>query len=141
MIRRRSRSLTGGRKSATAPLEIVWPFVTVRLIVAGRPMQLLVDTGSRDLVLFKSHMAAWLLPIPWKGDKLLFHASGAARLFKYDLSQVTLGDGHWDTLPGFVLDAETDHYPSRIDGVLGVRSLGAIRVRFDFERGELGWTK
>jgi hypothetical protein len=32
------------RESAVAPLRIVWPFVTVRLSVAGHPTQLLVDT-------------------------------------------------------------------------------------------------
>lgn len=129
------------RESAAARLRVVWPFVTVQLIVAGQPIQLLVDTGSRDLVLFRRHMPAPLLPVPWKGDKVVYHATGAARLLKYELRQVTLGDQHWESLPGFVLDAKTDQYPPGIDGVLGVRALGASRVQFDFERGELGWTR
>jgi hypothetical protein len=126
-------------ESFTAPLQIVWPFVTVRLRVAGHPMQLLVDTGSRDLVLFKSRMPAPLLPVPWKGDKLIQYASGRARLLRYDLRQVTLGNQHWDSLPGFVLDRSTDGYPAGIDGVLGVCALGGTRVRFDFDHGEFSW--
>ena len=129
------------RESVEAPLKVVWPFLTVRLSIAGHPMQLLVDTGSSDLVLFKARMPVALLPLPWKGDKIVQHASGAAHLLRYELRQVTLGDGHWDTLHGFVLDASTAGYPEGIDGVLGVRALGGNRVRFDFERGQLGWSK
>ena len=139
-----ARTLSFGpadRQDAVAPLQVVWPFLTVRLFVSGQPMQLLVDTGSRDLVLFKSRMPAPLLPLPWKGDKTILHASGVAHLRRYDLRQVTLGDQHWENLPGFVLDASTAGYPPGIDGVLGVRAIGGTQVRFDFERGELGWSK
>jgi hypothetical protein len=129
-----------GRESSVAPLRIVWPFVTVRLLVGGHAMQLLVDTGSRDLVLFKSRMAPALAPMPWKGDKLVQYASGSARLQGFDLRDVTLGDKHWDKLPGLVLDASTDGYPAEIDGVLGVLALGGTRVHFDFEGGELRWS-
>jgi len=129
------------RETALAPLQIVWPFVTARLLVAGKPMQLLVDTGSRDLVLFKSRLPAELLPLPWKGDKVVYHASGSSRLRRIELSQASLGDHGWDALSGFVLDASTQGYPAGIDGILGVRALGGTRVRFDFERGELSWSK
>ena len=54
---------------------------------------------------------------------------------------MTLGDQRWESLPGFVLDASTASYPAGIDGVLGVCAIGRTRVRFDFERGELGWTE
>jgi predicted aspartyl protease len=129
------------RESAVAPLRIVWPFVTVRLSVAGHPTQLLVDTGSPDLVLFKSRMAQALLPMPWKGEKVVQHASGSARLLRFDLNHVIVGDEHWDKLPGFVLDASTNGYPPDVDGVLGVLALGGTRVHFDFQRGELGWSR
>jgi predicted aspartyl protease len=128
------------RESAVAPMQVVWPFLTVRVLVGTAPMQLLVDTGSRDLVLFKSRMPERLLPVPWKGEKVIQHASGLAHLLRFELHQVTLGDQHWDRLPGFVLDTPTDAYPQGIDGVLGVLALGGTRVRFDFERGELGWS-
>jgi len=128
-------------ESATVPLEVIWPFLTVRLSVGGHPVQLLVDTGSRDIVVFKSRMPAQLLPMPWKGEKLIQHASGVAHLLRYEFPDVRLGAQHWDRLTGSVLDAPTAGYPPRIDGVLGVRGLGATRVRFDFERGELSWSK
>jgi hypothetical protein len=129
------------RESTVVPMQIVWPFLTVKLFVGAHPMHLLVDTGSRYLVLFKSRMPATLLPVPWKGEKVVQHASGPAHLRRFELRQMTLGDQHWDSLPGFVLDASMDAYPPDIDGVLGVLALGGTRVRFDFERAELGWSK
>jgi predicted aspartyl protease len=128
------------RESAVAPMKVVWPFLTVELVVAGQSMQLLVDTGSRELVLFKSHMSPALMPVPWRGEVVIRHAAGLTSMQRYELHQVTLGDQHWDTLSGFVLDASTKEYPPGIDGVLGVMSLGGKRVRFDLERHELGWS-
>lgn len=128
-------------ESFRTPLRVVWPFMTITLYAAGRPMHLLVDTGSRDLVLLKSRMPASLLPLPWKGDKVIRHASGLAHLLRYEFRQASLGDQQWDKLDAFVLDASTSGYPPGIDGVLGVRALGGARVRFNFERGELSWSK
>ncbi|MGE5813780.1 MAG: aspartyl protease family protein, partial [Acidobacteriota bacterium] len=45
-----------GREDEIAPLAIVWPFVTVGMTIAGEQVRLLVDTGSSDLVLFKTRM-------------------------------------------------------------------------------------
>ena len=63
------RLAPAGREDSVAPLELAWPFLTVRMTVAGRPIRLLVDTGSSDLVLFKSRMSSALSEAPWKGDK------------------------------------------------------------------------
>jgi hypothetical protein len=129
-----------GREDAVAPLEIVWPFVTVRMTIAGEQVRLLVDTGSRDLVLFKRRMPASLSGAPWRGAKTVQYASGAARLQRLELRQVGLGAHTWDKLPAWALDREPQGYPPGIDGVLGVLALGCQRVRFDFEKGKLGWS-
>ena len=55
---------------------------------------------------------------------MIQHGSGLAHLRRFELRQVTLGDQHWDSLPGFVLDAPMDAYPPDIDGVLGVLAPG-----------------
>lgn len=130
-----------GREDEIAPLAIVWPFVTVGMTIASEQVRLLVDTGSSDLVLFKTRMPVALSAAPWRGDKTVQYASGAARLRRLELRQAGLGTHTWDKLPAWALDRVTDGYPSSIDGVLGVRSLGCRRVRFDFERGHLSWSR
>jgi hypothetical protein len=132
------RFAQAGREDSVAPLEVVWPFLTVRMTIAGQQIRLLVDTGSSDLVLFKSRMPADLSRAPWRGDKTVQYASGAARLQRLELRQVRLGARVWDTLPAWALDRVTERYPPSIDGVLGVLALDCQRVQFDFERNELG---
>ena len=117
----------------------MWPFVTVRMTIAGQQVRLLVDTGSSDLVLFKTRMPAALSGAPWRGDKTVQYASGAARLRRLELRDAGLGTHTWDKLSAWALDRVPDGYPPGIDGVLGVLALGCQRVRFDFERRELGW--
>jgi hypothetical protein len=129
------------RDDAVAHLEVMWPFVTVRMIIAGEQVRLLVDTGSSDLVLFKTRMPGALSGAPWRGDKTVRYASGVARLLRLELRQVGLGSHTWDKLPAWALDREPQGYPPAIDGVLGVQALGCQRVRFDFEKGELGWSR
>ena len=130
-----------GREESVAPLELVWPFLTVQMTIAGQQVRLLVDTGSSDLVLFKSRMPAALSGAPWRGDKTVQYASGVARLQRLDLRHVRLGARVWDKLPAWALDRVPDGYPPSIDGVLGVLALDCQRVQFDFERNELGWSR
>jgi predicted aspartyl protease len=130
-----------GREDAAAPLDVVWPFVTVTMTIEGEKVRLLVDTGSSDLVLFKTRMPATLSRAPWRGDKTVQYASGSARLRRLDLRNVGLGTHVWDELPAWALDRVPHGYPPSIDGILGVMALGCQRVRFDFERNELGWSR
>ena len=55
-------------------------------------MPLLVDTGSGEIVLFKARLPVALLPLPWKGERTIKHASGVAHLQRYELRQATLGE-------------------------------------------------
>jgi Aspartyl protease len=127
-----------GREESVAPLELAWPFLTVQMTIGGQQVRLLVDTGSSDLVLFKSRMPAALSRAPWRGDKTVQYASGAARLQRLDLRQVRLGARVWDKLTAWALDRALDGYSPSIDGVLGVLALECQRVHFDFKRNELG---
>ena len=129
------------RVESVAPLELVWPFLTVQMTIGGQQVRLLVDTGSSDLVLFKSRIPSALSPFPWRGDKTVQYAFGAARLQRLDLRQVRLGARVWDSLPAWALDRLPDGYPPSIDGVLGVLALGCQRVQFDFEKNEFGWSQ
>ena len=127
-----------GREDWTAPLEVVWPFLTARLVVGGQPVRLLIDTGSAEIVLFRSRLPAAVPGARWKGDKTVQYASGAARLQHFELRDAALGERRWDRLEGWALDQLPRGYPEAIDGILGVDALGCRRLRFDFERKELG---
>ena len=129
-----------GQEESVAPLQLAWPFLTAGMTVGGQHVRLLVDTGSSDLVLFKARLPSALANSPWKGDKTVHYASGAARLRRLELRQARLGTHTWDKLTAWALDREPTDTPS-IDGVLGVVALGCRRVKFDFEKSELGCTR
>jgi predicted aspartyl protease len=144
LIDYRTRKLTfapEAREDWIAPLELAWPFLTVRMTIGGQQVRLLVDTGSRDIVLYQSRLPAALSDAPWKGDKTVQYASGVARLRRLELRQVGLGEHVFDKLEAWALDRVPRGGPTSIDGVLGVLSLGCTRVRFDFERSELGCSR
>jgi len=127
---------------ARAGIFLECPYVTDPLTIAGQQVRLLVDTGSSGIVLYKSRLPAAVSDAPWRGDKTVQYASGAARLRRLELRQVGLGEHLFDKLEGWALDRlPHGHHPKSIDGVLGVLSPGCTRVRFDFERSELGCSR
>ena len=107
----------------------------------GQRFLIIYKRGAADLVLFKARIPSALANSPWKGDKTVYYASGAARLLRLELRQTRLRTHTWDKLPAWALDRALDGYPDSIDGVLGVAALGCRRIKFDFEKSELGWTR
>jgi hypothetical protein len=139
--RRRVITFSAVEDKPAAPMKIVWPFVTVQITIAGEPLRLLVDTGSAELVVFKSRLPAALARLPWRGDKSVLYLSGPARLVRMDLRNAGLGPDVWEKLEAWSLDRSLASYPAEIDGVLGVPALGCRRVAFDFERGAFGCSR
>lgn len=119
----------------------VWPFLIIQMEVQDRPIRLLVDTGSRDLILFESRLQDRLPKMITRGEKIIYHSSGESHLKKVLLPSSSLGQTKWKLLTAYLLDTATDAYPSDVDGVMGVLSLGVKRIRFDFERNTLSWDR
>lgn len=126
---------------AVAGFRGVWPFLIIQLEVQDRPVHLLVDTGSRDLILFQNRLKDRLPKLLTRGEKIIYHSSGESHLKKVLLPSCSLGKANWKLLTAYLLDIATDEYPSDIDGVLGVLSLGVKRIQFDFESNTLSWSR
>ena len=149
VLTRRSFSIDYGQRLLTfgplvasgrsVPLEVIPPFLIVRLTLGGQPIHLVVDSGSRDLVLFAKRVRDRLPNLMVRDEKLLFHISGMSRLQRVLLPPIDAGGSTIDHSHGFLSDAAVDGYPAGIDGVLGVRAIATRRVDFDFERQRLGW--
>ena len=118
-------------------LEITPPFLTVQLALAGRPIRLLVDTGSSRLILFERRMRDRLPPLHVYGQLVLYHLSGTSRLDRALLPTLLAGGSTIEHVEGFISDAPVDNYPSEIDGVLGIRVVASKGAGFDFERNRL----
>ena len=137
-----ARQMSFGPMVSHAPtvrLEINSPFLTVQLAIAGQPVRLLVDTGSKRLVLFEQRVRGRLPRLPVTGELVMYHISGASKLRRVRLPPVSANGFAIERLEGFLSDAPVDGYPAEIDGVLGMRALARKGAEFDFERGRLGF--
>ena len=119
-------------------LDVTPPFLTVQIALAGRPVRLLVDTGSGRLLLFERRVRDRLGPLSVHGEQVLYHLSGSSRLHRVSLPPLEAGETAFQHLEGFMSDAPVEGYPPEIDGVLGIRALASKYAAFDFERNRLG---
>lgn len=123
---------------STAALEAGPGYVAVKMLVSGRPVRLVVDTGAKDLILFEAQIHGRLPEARVEGTKAASNMGGDVTLKKVQLPEARLGTGILGTLNAVLLDN-----PARgnlgFDGLLGVRSLGLTRLAFDFERQTISW--
>jgi hypothetical protein len=136
------REISFGPMDARHPairLEVTPPFLTVQLTISGRPFRLLVDTGSRRLVLFERRVRDRLPPLAVHGEQVFYHLAGSSALRRVTMSSFDAGAWSSDRIEAFLSDAPVEGYPPDIDGVLGVRVLASIHAEFDFERSRLGF--
>jgi hypothetical protein len=120
-------------------LDPIPPVLTVKVLFEGHPFRLLVDTGSRNIVLFEQRLRGRLPNLRVRGDKLLYHLAGTSRLQRVVLPRLEAGSRTITGLEGLLSNSNVDFYPSAIDGILGVRSIASRRVDFDFERNRVGF--
>lgn len=128
-------------RDAGVRLELTPPFLTVRVIISGQPLRVLVDTGSGRLVLFERRVHDRLPPPSVHGELLLNHLSGTSRLNRVSLTSLEVGGSSIKCIEGFMSDAPLDGYPLDIDGVLGLLVIAGKRADFDFERNRLAFAQ
>jgi predicted aspartyl protease len=135
------RLLTFGTIAASGPyvdLVVIPPFLTVQVSCGGYRFRLLVDTGSRHIVLFEQRVSNRASYVRVPGDRPLYHMAGTSHLQRVLLSRLEIGSLAIPRIEGLVSNADVHHYPPDIDGILGVRAIVSRRVDFDFERTRLG---
>jgi hypothetical protein len=109
------------------------PFLIVLLaVVDGRRVQLGVDTGASDLVLFSGRRS------PSGPTRSAAALSGPALVRRLTIRELRIGT--WLTRRPQAVEAPFIGRTG-IDGLLGVHALGARYVHFDFDRREFGWSR
>jgi predicted aspartyl protease len=119
-------------------LQVGPGFVYLTLRVQGRPIYLVVDTGSKDLILFASRVRDRLNGLRARGTKTSSNLGGEVKLRQVNLPEARLGSTPLGPLDAFLLDSPGQGTLG-FDGLLGVRSLGLTRLSFDFERQTICW--
>jgi predicted aspartyl protease len=116
------------------------PYPIVEFHAQGQLVRLLVDTGAKDLILFEPRVRGRLPLLRTVGSKTSANMNGPVSLKKVELAEARLGRTDIGSLNAFILDVAADSVPG-FDGLLGLASLGARRVSFDFARHTISWEK
>lgn len=121
-------------------LQVGPGYVYLTLYVQERPIHLVVDTGTKDLILFEARVRDRLNGLQAQGTKTSSNLGGDVRLRQVNLPEARLGSTPLGSLNAFLLDSPAQGAPG-FDGLLGVRSLGLTRLAFDFERQTISWER
>jgi predicted aspartyl protease len=108
-------------------------YVLVPMESGGEKFQMLLDTGTKDVTLFRPRLKGSLQQIRLSSEDVTVNAGGSSQINKVVIPLVRLGsisrkqqDAYVWTTP----EAELRDF----DGMLGPTTLGAIAVEFDFDR-------
>jgi len=112
-------------------------YFSVAFVVQGFPMRLVLDTGLQGILLYKDKLRKGLPELRTEGEAI---PTGLGRL---QTTQVRLPGvrllGPETVATVFLMDGPETGDPPGVDGYLGIVSLNAKRVEFDFAARLLRW--
>jgi predicted aspartyl protease len=125
--------------SSAVPFKTGAPVVTVELRLNGMPVRLLVDTGTRNLLLFECQLPEGLRKLPTRVVRRSFNSAATSFETKEILvSRVQLGAVERGPLRA-LLTNDSAFFDQSFDGTLGPTGLGLKWIAFDFERDNFDW--
>jgi hypothetical protein len=127
------------RLTFSAPFDTDVPIVTIRAKFQKKPLRLVVDTGSADVMLFESRMPD-STGLQTLGTQKTANVSGTLQLRKVWIPEVYLGQEIIGTQIASVVDDQKD-VGDNFDGVLGMRGPQFSKIAFDFERRRFSWER
>lgn len=108
-------------------------YIVLPLESGGQKLQILLDTGTKDLMLFERRLGAKLRNLPVRDRSVYINAGGEDRLADVELPSVSLGAFVRRRQRALIWSTREDYLRS-FDGLLGPTALGATVVVFDFDR-------
>lgn len=108
-------------------------YLIVPLQTSGHQLQVLVDTGTKDLTLFDRRVGDMLHLMHVLGKNLNVSAGGRDALVSVEMDSISVGPVFLRKQKAYVLTVSEEDLRD-FDGVLGPAALGASAVAFDFDR-------
>jgi predicted aspartyl protease len=121
-------------QGSAVPFRSMFPALVVEVEIEGKPVQLMVDSGCEDLMLFKERVRGRIKPARVLSRGRIQHLRGQAAVTRVLFSRLQMGQKDW-VGEAFLLEGNHPH----VDGILGLSSLGVDRVCFDFQSGMLSF--
>jgi predicted aspartyl protease len=108
-------------------------YILLPLRSGGQNLQVLLDTGTKDLTLFDRRLSGLLQRLRVLGKDSNVTAAGRDPIVAVEMDAIYVGPVFREKQKAFVL-TNSEEDSRRFDGILGPAALGAIAVEFDFDR-------
>jgi predicted aspartyl protease len=108
-------------------------YVLVPMESGGEKFQMLLDTGTKDITLFRPRLKGSVRQIRLSSDDVIVNAGGSSQIDKVVIPLVRLGSISRKQQDAYVW-ATPEAELRDFDGMLGPTALGAMAVGFDFDR-------
>jgi Aspartyl protease len=129
---------TGGMRSA--PMRVDAKSISVELELDARPVWMVADTGARGIVLYEDTLKSLLANYRLEGRTAGVSLGGALENRIAIVPRLRLGGQDLDSEVVLVSTPGADRL-SGVAGYLGLASLDAKQVAFNFETNQLLWRK
>ncbi len=124
--------------STTLDCPKLSPIITLQ--IKGRAVRLLVDTGAREMFLFRERLKDFPKVTVRRFKKTIYHLGSAEKVRGVVLDEVSLGSTGWDRLNAFMLDSKISKYEG-LEGITGIAVLGLSSIQFDFPKQQVSWAR
>ena len=121
-----------------SPMAVTDSVAVVEIDLKGTPLRLMVDTGTKHLILFESRVQRLYASERIESVKVSSNIGGAVELKEVAPPLALLGGTPRAVESVFLLQTPAD-LSLTIDGLLGLAALKPQRVDFNFERQAIGW--
>jgi predicted aspartyl protease len=136
-----NRTITMGASTgfgSVARLDTTRLALVVHLKTKNQTLRLIVDTGANDLILYQRRLSGSVPGKRTQRQKTIYHLGAKERMKMVQLSEVQIGQGRWERVDGYLLDAPVESDEDS-EGILGPTCLGFSRIHFDFRQNQVSW--
>ena len=121
----------------TVRFETQEPFLTVKAMIEGQAVRLLVDSGTWGLLVYRNRLQTTQQQVHFDSS-VSISSPGGITLVGWLRTGVLLGEDNLGARNIAIADIDSDPQ-NDFDGLLGFAKMGFRKVSFDFENGLFGW--
>jgi len=113
------------------------PYLTVKAMIEGQEVRLLVDSGTWGLLVYRNRLQTTQEQVHFDSNASISSPGGMTHVGWFRAG-VSLGKENLGTRRVAIADIDSDPQ-NDFDGLLGFAKMGFLKVSFDFENGLFGW--